>query len=102
MTDFAYYRTYLQAGLQELEPYLLSNQLFWPVNVSPSLGEPGYPKFTLGGFLFFGLCARTLGKATYQVAAIHSIEADMYRTSLLLSLRSFLAGVYPIAAVRNS
>lgn len=77
MTDFAYYRAYLQAGLKELEPYLLSNQLFWPVNASPSLGETGYPKFTLGGFLFFGLCARTLAKTASQVAAIHSIEADM-------------------------
>jgi hypothetical protein len=82
MPDFAYYRVYLQTGLQELEPYLLSNQLFWTVNASPSLGEPGYPKFTLGGFLFFGLCARTLAKTDSQVAAMYSVEAETnnYRT----------------------
>ena len=77
MPDFAYFQVYLQAGLQELEPYLLSNQLFWTVNASPSLGEPGYPKLTLGGFLFFGLCARTLAKTASQIAAINSIEAAM-------------------------
>lgn len=82
MPDFAYFRVYLQAGLQELEPYLLSNQLFWTVNASPSLGEPGYPKFTLGGGLFFGLCARTLAKTASQIAAVQSLETDMnsYRT----------------------
>jgi hypothetical protein len=77
MTDFAYYQVYLQAGLQEVESYLLSNQLFWTVNASALLGEPGYPKFTLGGFLFFGLCARTLAKTASQVAAVRSIEADI-------------------------
>ena len=82
MPDFAYYQVYLQAGLQELEPYLLSNQLFWTVNVSPSLGEPSYPKFTLGGFLSFGLFARILVKTAPQVAAMQRIEADInsYRT----------------------
>jgi hypothetical protein len=76
MPDFDYYQVYLQAGLQELEPYLISDQLFWTVNTSPSLGEPGYPKFTLGEFLFFGLCARTLAKTASQAASVHSIEAQ--------------------------
>jgi hypothetical protein len=77
MSDFAYFQIYLKAGLQELESYLLSNQLFWTVNASPPLGEPGYPKFTLGGFLFFDLCASTLAKTSSQDAAMHSIDADI-------------------------
>jgi hypothetical protein len=77
MPDFEYYRIYLQGGGQELEPYLLSSQLFWTVNASPSLGEPGYPKLTLGGFLFFDMCARTLAKTASQVAVMHSIDADV-------------------------
>jgi hypothetical protein len=77
MLKFAYYQVYLLAGLREVEAYLLSNQLFWTINASPAFGEPTYPKFTLGGFLFFNECARSLAKGTTQVAALRSIEAEM-------------------------
>ncbi len=39
MPDFAYYRVYLQAGLQEVERYLLSNELFWPLNIALLMGS---------------------------------------------------------------
>ena len=77
MPDFAYFRVYLQAGLQELEPYLLSDQLFWTVNASAAIGETAYPKFSLGNFLFFDVCARTAVSNASQVATMNDIEAEM-------------------------
>ena len=35
---------YLQTGLAEIEPYLLSGELFWPLGT--------YPRLTIGGLLF--------------------------------------------------
>jgi hypothetical protein len=77
MPDFAYYQVYLQAGNQEVETYLLSNELFWPLNASPAFGEPGYPKFTLGGFLYYEACARAMAQSASQMAAMRKIEMDM-------------------------
>lgn len=77
MPDFAYYRVYLQAGLQVVETYLLSNELFWPLNASPSYGEPSYPKFTLGGFLLHEACARPMAKTGSQVATMRKIDTEM-------------------------
>jgi hypothetical protein len=48
---FDYDFRYLQAGLEGLEDYLLSKEVFWPVNIRPPAGEPGYPELTLGGLL---------------------------------------------------
>jgi len=51
MTSVAYDLNYLLAGVAVLEDYLLSSELYWPVNVRPPAGEPPYPKMTLGGML---------------------------------------------------
>lgn len=82
MPDFTYYRVYLQAGLQEVETYLLSNELFWPLNATASYGEPSYPKFTLGGFLFYEACAQSVVRSGSQNAAMRKIESELntYRT----------------------
>jgi hypothetical protein len=39
---------FLQAGLELLEEYLLSNDLYWPIGVGAPVGEPPYPQFNLG------------------------------------------------------
>lgn len=44
---------YLQAGLAELKAYLLSDELFWPVNASSEVGEPPYPKLTPANLLYY-------------------------------------------------
>jgi len=49
--SFDYDFRYLQAGLEGLEDNLLSKEVFWPVNIRPPAGEPGYPELTLGGLL---------------------------------------------------
>jgi hypothetical protein len=42
---------YLEIGLIELESYLLSNELYWPVHLKPPKSEPPYPELTLGSLL---------------------------------------------------
>jgi hypothetical protein len=42
---------YLRAGLEELSDYLLSDDLFWPINTSPPSGESPYPRLTLGNLM---------------------------------------------------
>lgn len=51
MPTFAHEIGYLQAGLANLEPYLLSNVLYWPIDASPPAGEAPYPRLTLEGVL---------------------------------------------------
>lgn len=47
--EFAYEIQYLQAGTEELEAYLLSDDLFWPIHAAPPAGMQPYPRLTLGG-----------------------------------------------------
>ena len=42
---------YLRYGVEELEHYLLSDELFWPVTVQPIDKNHSYPKMTLGNLL---------------------------------------------------
>ncbi|MBW8011929.1 MAG: hypothetical protein FVQ83_11930 [Chloroflexi bacterium] len=39
---------YLKAGAAELKSYLLSKELFWPLDLPTPSGEPPYPRLTLG------------------------------------------------------
>jgi hypothetical protein len=49
MTDQNFDLSYLSAGLEELEPYLLSKELFWNVTTPPHLHV--FPKLTIGNIL---------------------------------------------------
>lgn len=42
---------YLRIGAQEIEDYLLSDELFWPVSGRPSGGKPFFLKMTIGNLL---------------------------------------------------
>ncbi len=41
---------YARAGVAELDDYLLSKELFWPLSGTPPGGKP-FPRLTLGGLL---------------------------------------------------
>lgn len=51
MPSVEYDLRYLQAGLLDLEGYLLSNELYWPIGATAPPGDPPYPRLTLGGLL---------------------------------------------------
>lgn len=42
---------YLQSGLLDLQGYLLSKELYWPIGASSPAGEAPYPRMTLGNLL---------------------------------------------------
>jgi len=51
MTSAALDLGYLQSSVEELETYLLSGKLFWPLVSASPPGQPAYPRLTLGGLL---------------------------------------------------
>ena len=51
MPSIDYDLRYLTSALPELESYLLSSDLYWPVGVTPPPGEPAYPSLTIGNAL---------------------------------------------------
>ncbi len=80
MPAFAHYRIYLQAGLKEAERYLLSNDLFWQLNIAPAPGEPSYPNLTLGGLHLYQAFARPLAITASQIADLQKIEMQIDTT----------------------
>lgn len=51
MKSFEYDLKYLQAGLEVIEDYLLSSEVFWRLSADPPPGAPDYPQLTLGSLL---------------------------------------------------
>ena len=76
MPDFGYYQTYLQAGLEEIERYLLSDDLFWSVSVVPS-ADVSYPNLTLGGLLLYQVYARVLAETSSQQVSYQKLENQL-------------------------
>ncbi len=74
--------SYLQAGIKILEDYLLSQELYWSIQVNPPMGEPPFPSLTLGGILLAHrrLRARTLLNPLLAIRDRLEIELDAYRT----------------------
>jgi hypothetical protein len=68
------------AMLDELEPYLLSTELFWPLEQRVARGMPQYPRLTLGGLLL------TIDELSAQEEKMTSSQA-----AALLQIRSLFA-----------
>lgn len=52
----------LQKGTAELKDYLLSQELYWPLNVGPAGSSAGLPQFTLGNLV---LCQERLSAVAW-------------------------------------
>jgi len=72
MHDPEYDLTYLRAAQHELENYLLSDELFWPMGVSASADQPSYPRLTLGNLLLAQARLRALEKGGHTTPAQRS------------------------------
>jgi hypothetical protein len=70
MPTVAYDLHYLQAGLDQLESYLLSNDIYRPIGLQAAHGQPPYPQLTLGWLLL----ARLRAQATTQASPSTSTE----------------------------
>jgi hypothetical protein len=79
--SFDYYLTFLQSGVETLESYLLSDDLFWSLGVASPTGQ-SYPMLTLGELLLFAKCAQTLAQSSEQDVAYRKAETqlEMQRT----------------------
>lgn len=73
---------YLRAGVDQLEDYLLSEDVYRPIGVSAPRGKPPYPQLTLGWILLY---TRRIGCVNLTPA--QRAEADRL-SSLLDLLRS--------------
>jgi hypothetical protein len=51
MSSSAYELGYLKAGIESLDAYLLSDDLYWTLSTSSPPGEPLFRQLTLGGLL---------------------------------------------------
>jgi hypothetical protein len=53
MSGAEYELRYLKAGLDMLEDYIQSGELYWSIGISAREGQTPYPQMTLGGLLLF-------------------------------------------------
>lgn len=70
MQSAEYDLVYLQDAVAQLEEYLLTNILYYPIGIKPPKGFPSYPKLTLGGIL--------LARTRASVLAVSSTEKKEY------------------------
>jgi hypothetical protein len=47
--NFSDQAAYIQAAIEELEAYLLSEDLFWPINKPAPVASQTFPRLTIGG-----------------------------------------------------
>ena len=53
MLEFNYYERYLRGALNEAKYYLMSKDLFWPLDLTHPIKKAPYPKLTIGNLLYF-------------------------------------------------
>jgi hypothetical protein len=82
MKTFEYDFRYLQASLEGLEAYILSKEVFWPIDIRPPAGEPGYPRLTLGGLLLSRARLMAYQKSPSEIEKLDKVisSLDMIRS----------------------
>jgi hypothetical protein len=69
MPSVEYDLRYLRAALVDLEGYLFSQEIYWPIGLTPPRGDPPYPRLTMGGIL---LARQSLGARSME--PVQSVE----------------------------
>lgn len=77
MPSYEYDIRYLEAGLDLLDEYLLSKEIYWPIGVAAPPGEPDLPRLTLGGLLLSLARARAASVSPAQQGQVYKLEARM-------------------------
>lgn len=72
--EFGYELGYLHAAVDELEAYLLSDDLFWPINAAPPAGGQPFPRLTLGGLALAQKRAAGLSSNRDEVWQVEQID----------------------------
>jgi len=77
MKTFDYDFRYIQAGLEVLSDYLLSDEVFWPLSVRSPVGEPDYPQLTLGGLLLSHARLEAYQKSHDQTVQLDQLNSKL-------------------------
>jgi hypothetical protein len=75
MASFETYAKYIQEGLDELEDYLLSDELFWSLNI---WGDSPFPRMTVGNMLLFMTYLRSSITIPAQEAQYARLETELF------------------------
>lgn len=65
---------YLESSLPELESYLLSEELFWPVHGNPPGRDQAYPRLTIGSVLLSLERAKAFAETAFMGAQVIQIS----------------------------
>jgi hypothetical protein len=77
MPSFEYDLRYLQAGIDQLEAYLLAKDLYWPVGISAANTETPYPQLTISGLLLSLQRLRAAARTPEQQATFAEVERKL-------------------------
>jgi hypothetical protein len=86
MASFTYDRNFIQAAIEELEPFLLSDSLYWSLVLQARQDEPPYPRLTLGSLLIARQRLEVLAASSKERAEALKLarELDTYRARWLV------------------
>ena len=73
----SYELRFIQAGVDELKDYLLSDQIYWPVKIRATSGKPAYPPLTLGTLELFLHQAQALAADTELRSEVNRINSEI-------------------------
>lgn len=79
MPGFEYDLGYIQAGLQEIKEFILSNDVYWSTGASSPPGEPDFPQLTLGGLLLSRARLHALPLEIEQSTRLAVVDAELDR-----------------------
>ena len=69
---------YLKAGIDQLESYLLSSDVYWSIGTRAPAGETPYPQLTIGGLLLARLRAQSSIKTSTQQVELEELSGRLY------------------------
>jgi hypothetical protein len=81
MLNATYDLRYLQAGIDQLESYLLSRDLYRPIGIQPARNEPPYPPLTPGWLLLAYLRAQATAQTPGELEVLEraNLQLDSIR-----------------------
>jgi hypothetical protein len=77
MSSAEYDLRYLKAGVDMLEDYIQSSELYWSIGISARQGQTPYPQMTLGGLLLFFQQAGARNLTPEQQVELSGLESKL-------------------------
>lgn len=77
MTDLEYDFRYLEAGLANLDEYLYSDEVYWPLQAAPLPGQPAFPQLTLDGLLLSVARLKAQSLSLQQETRLQRLVAEL-------------------------